>query len=123
MRDMDLTEEVVDIPGTVRIAGKIIERGVSYEQFMETEYGERHVEWVNGVVIEMPGIEETAACIGFWPSILKIGEDLLVYASRFGGSEYLTSICGNHKPAKDAQKDFRGLGPGKHPLKLVQISK
>ena len=68
-----------------------------------------------GQTLEMPGIEETSACIGFLPSFLKVGEDLLVYASRFGGSEYMTSICGNHKRAKDAENDFKALGPGKEP--------
>ena len=68
-----------------------------------------------GRTFEMPGIEETSACIGFWPDFLKVGEDLLVYASRFGGSQYVTSIRRNHKPAKDAGKDFRTLGPGGWP--------
>jgi hypothetical protein len=64
---------------------------------------------------EMPGIEETSDCIGFWPSFLKVGADLLVYARRFGGPDYLTSICGNHKPAKNAGKDFKTLGAGNKP--------
>jgi hypothetical protein len=70
-----------------------------------------------GQTFEMPGIEETSACIGFWPDYLKVGADLLVYASRPGGSEYITAICGDHKLAKDAEKDFRTLGPGKEPRK------
>ena len=68
-----------------------------------------------GETFEMPGIEETSACIGFWPDFLKIGQDLLVYATHFGRSDYLTSICGNHKPAKDSEKDFTELGPGNEP--------
>jgi hypothetical protein len=68
-----------------------------------------------GQTFEMPGIEETSACIGFWPGFLKVGQDLLVYASHFGTSDYLTSICGRHKPAKNAGEDFKTLGPGKEP--------
>ena len=67
-----------------------------------------------GQEFEMPAIEETSACIGFWPSFLKVGEDLLVYASRFGGSEYKTAICGDQKLAKDADNDFKTLGPARN---------
>jgi hypothetical protein len=74
-----------------------------------------------GQTFEMPGIEETSACIGFWPDFLKVGEDLLVYASRYGGSGYRTSICGNHKRAKDAKKDFKTLGPGKEPQRSGRL--
>lgn len=76
-----------------------------------------------GEAFEMPGIEETSACIGFWPSYLKVGEDLLVYASHFGRSDYMTSICGNHKAAKEAEKDFKSLGPGKEPQRSAQSPK
>jgi Uma2 family endonuclease len=49
--------DVVEIPGTVLISGKILARGVSYEAFL-AGYEGMHVEWVNGVVIEMPSINE-----------------------------------------------------------------
>jgi hypothetical protein len=75
-----------------------------------------------GQTFEMPAVEEIAACIGFWPSFLKVGNDLLVYASRSGGSEYYTSICGFHKRASDA-KDFRELGPGEDPQQPKKNSK
>jgi Uma2 family endonuclease len=52
------TIDTFDIQATVRVSGKVIARGVDYEAFMDTEYGEKHVEWVNGVVIEMAGIDE-----------------------------------------------------------------
>jgi hypothetical protein len=69
---------------------------------------------------EMPAVEETAACTGFWPTYLKVGSDLLVYARRIG-SEYYTSICGSHKLVNDARdqaaKDFNVLGPGAMPQK------
>ncbi|HEY4362174.1 MAG TPA: hypothetical protein VGN17_14455 [Bryobacteraceae bacterium] len=71
---------------------------------------------------EMPAVEETSMCTGFWPDFLKVGAALLVYASRFGSLDYYTSICGFHKLAKDA-KDLRELGPGDEPKKPIQIPK
>ncbi|MCA0455178.1 MAG: Uma2 family endonuclease [Chloroflexi bacterium] len=50
--------DVVDIQAKVRISGKVIARNMSYDTFMDTDFGERHVEWVNGLVIEMAGIDE-----------------------------------------------------------------
>jgi uncharacterized protein YihD (DUF1040 family) len=70
-----------------------------------------------GETFEMPALEETSACIGFERSYLNVGEDLLVYATRFRGSDFATSICGNHKLAKDAGNDFKVLGRGKEPTK------
>lgn len=65
------TIDVVDVPGTVRISGKIIARNVSYEDFMNGFEGQ-HVEWVNGVVIEMPSItEKHDAQVGFWRTFFK----------------------------------------------------
>lgn len=73
-----------------------------------------------GETFEMPAVEETSACVGFWRDYLKVGADLLVYARRIR-SGYYTSICGSHKPAKDASgkdaKDFKVLGPGAAPPK------
>jgi hypothetical protein len=46
-----------------------------------------------GETFEMPAVEETSACVGFWPDYLTIGSDLLVYAGRIG-SWYYTGICG-----------------------------
>jgi hypothetical protein len=70
-----------------------------------------------GETFEMPAVEETSACMGFWPSDLKVGSDLLVYAWRVG-SAYYTGICGSHilarENGKDA-KDFEELGPGAKP--------
>lgn len=76
-----------------------------------------------GQTFEMPAVEERAACIGFTSHLLKVGEDLLVYALRFGGPEYATSICGNHKRATDAEQDFKTLGPGQEPQRSAQVSK
>jgi hypothetical protein len=70
-----------------------------------------------GRTFEMPAVEETSMCIGFWPPYLKVGSDLLVYATRQGTpvSGYYTGICGYHKLAKDAGTDLRALGPGEQP--------
>jgi Uma2 family endonuclease len=57
MLDATPVAEVVEIPGTVRIAGKILARNISYDDFMNG-YDGMHVEWVNGVVIQMPSIDE-----------------------------------------------------------------
>ena len=70
-----------------------------------------------GQTFEIPAIEETSMCMGFWPDYLKVGQELLVYATHFEGSEYMTGICGGHKAAKDARKDFRVLGRGGEPLR------
>jgi hypothetical protein len=68
-----------------------------------------------GPIFEMPAVEETSACTGFVPSLLKIGNDLLVYAKRFPGtSEYYTNICTRTGFAKVA-KDLDELGPGTEP--------
>jgi Uma2 family endonuclease len=54
---MDKIALALDMPGQVRISGKIIARDVPYDAFMNGFEGQ-HVEWVNGVVIEMPSIDE-----------------------------------------------------------------
>jgi len=67
---------------------------------------------------EMPAVEETSMCVGFWRPYLKVGSDLLVYARRLGAA-YYTAICGSHELASDANgdpaKDFVVLGPGALP--------
>jgi hypothetical protein len=67
-----------------------------------------------GTTFEMPAVEETSACRGFWPPYLVVGKELLIYAER-RGSDYYTSICGFHKQATDAEKDLEELGPGAEP--------
>lgn len=71
-----------------------------------------------GETFEKPAVAETTACIGFWPSFLKEGTDLMVYASRepaiTGNREYYTSICTRTGLAIKS-KDFRQLGTGKLP--------
>jgi Uma2 family endonuclease len=50
---LDVALEVVEMQGTVRITGKIVARNMTYEEFLATDFKNPHVEWVNGVVIEM----------------------------------------------------------------------
>ena len=68
-----------------------------------------------GQTFEMPAIEETSACWGFWPSFLKLGSELIVYAGRFQGGEYVTSVCSRTQLVKDAKNDLKELGPGEEP--------
>jgi len=71
---------------------------------------------------QMPAIENPGGvCIGFRPGLLKVGNELLVYASRVTrGPEfvYVTSID-SATLAKDS-KDFRELGRGRAPRKTGQ---
>jgi hypothetical protein len=72
-----------------------------------------------GPTFEMPDLREGAARLGFWPTLLKVGNDLLVYAqwlppgSKEG--EFFTSICTRTKLASAAGEDFSRLGPRKTP--------
>jgi len=69
-----------------------------------------------GQTFEMPAVEETSMCVGFWPSLLKVGNDLLVYAKQWPRSaEYYTTICTRTRLVKDAKEDFDDLGPGETP--------
>jgi hypothetical protein len=70
-----------------------------------------------GPTFEMPAVGETSMCMGFWPHLLKVGSDLLVYANRGspGRPEYYTDICTRTAFAKDAKDDFDQLGPGEEP--------
>ena len=68
-----------------------------------------------GETFQMPAIENPGGvCIGFRPGLLKVGNELLVYASRVKrGPEfvYMTSID-SAILAKDS-RDFSELGPGR----------
>lgn len=66
---------------------------------------------------EMPAFETQAACIGFWPSFLKVGNELLVYAYRLGTpAAYFTDICTRTALAAKS-KDFAELGRGWEPTR------
>jgi Uma2 family endonuclease len=49
---------LVKLPDESIVTGNVLARDVDYDTFLATEYGDIHVEWVNGVVIEMPSIGE-----------------------------------------------------------------
>src|ERR1051326_3111726 len=70
---------------------------------------------------EMVEFREAAACVGFWPTHLKIGNSLLVYAEwrppRSPDGLYLTNICTRTALVKDAQEDIDQLGSGRSPRK------
>lgn len=69
----------------------------------------------------MVELREGAACVGFWPAHLKIGNDLVVYAQwQPPGSPdglYLTNICTRTALLKDAREDIEQLGSGHPPRK------
>ena len=75
-----------------------------------------------GSAFEMAAYEETGACWGFWPHLLKIGNDLVVFAFQTPGgdidepSTFQTTICSRTAPAT-ANKDLDALGPGYEPSK------
>jgi hypothetical protein len=69
----------------------------------------------------MPAYEEAAACWGFWPNLLKVGNDLLVYAYRVPGETesggtlmFETNICSRTAPTR-ANEDLKALGVGYDP--------
>jgi hypothetical protein len=67
----------------------------------------------------MPAYEEEAACWGFWPRFLKVGNELLVYATRWPGDSsgtflYMTNIC-SRTAFVEGNKDLDYLGAGFEP--------
>ena len=70
-------------------------------------------------IFEMPDFPESAACIGFAPKWLQVGNDLLVFAARLhrypGDNDYFTSICGRTSLASEAGDALRRLGTGRLP--------
>jgi len=72
-----------------------------------------------GRTFDMPEFPETSACIGFLPSLLQVGNDLLVFAWRLhrdsNDNDYFTSICTHTQLSQSAGEDFAGLGRGKAP--------
>ena len=69
--------------------------------------------------LDMPEFIEGAACLGFHERMLKVGSDLLVYATRLHRSsndeDYFTSICTRTNFSSDAGDDLSRLGKGKSP--------
>ena len=64
------------------------------------------VEWREG---------DNGDCNGFWTEYLKIGNELLVFATRGAGGIYRTSICLPTKFVAEAQTELHELGPGSPP--------
>jgi hypothetical protein len=72
-----------------------------------------------GPIFEMPAREETGGCLGFWPRLLKVGNDLVVFAYRWpgataGASAFDTTICSRTDLAK-GNEDLSALGAGYEP--------
>jgi Uma2 family endonuclease len=84
MAEMIPTLDVAQIPGTVQISGRILARNIPYEQFMATDYGDTHVEWVNGVVIAMPSISWRHNLLTQFLTVL-----ILAFLERRGGGQVL----------------------------------
>ena len=68
---------------------------------------------------EMPAIKNPGGiCVGFGPDILKVGNEVLVYAIKPSGTaDYVTSICSRTRLAREST-DFQELGPGMAPKGL-----
>jgi hypothetical protein len=57
---------------------------------------------------------DSGDCNGFWSNQLKVGAELIVFASRRGGV-YRTDICLPTKLVSDAADEIAALGPGRKP--------
>jgi hypothetical protein len=62
---------------------------------------------------EMLGVEENYGCIGFYRGILKLGNEVLVYAHRLAGPDFTPLPC-NTTLVQNA-KDILKLGRGRKP--------
>jgi Uma2 family endonuclease len=81
---LDATLDVVEMQGTIRITGKVVARNVSYEEFLTTDFENPHVEWVNGVVIEMASINDRHDALTGFLRIL-----FTIYLQNAGGGRVL----------------------------------
>jgi Uma2 family endonuclease len=77
--------DVIEMQGTVRITGKIVARNVSYEEFLATDFENPHVEWVNGVVIEMSPVSKQHNVLTRF--LIQLFEDFLMLAG-IGGEVF-----------------------------------
>ena len=72
-----------------------------------------------GRTFDMPDFPESAACIGFVPKWLRVGNDLLVLAWRLhrypGDNDYFTGICSRTSVASEAGDALEKLGRGRLP--------
>lgn len=58
---------------------------------------------------------DTGDCNGFWPGDLKVGNELVVFATKGDLGRYRTSICRPTTLVSGAQKLLDALGRGKAP--------
>jgi hypothetical protein len=69
-----------------------------------------------GRTFEMPEFTETSGCIGFLPSWLIEGNDLLVFAWRYPeDNDYFTALCSGTSLASQAGETLAKLGKGSAP--------
>ncbi|MBZ5606806.1 MAG: hypothetical protein LAP38_01000 [Acidobacteriia bacterium] len=72
-----------------------------------------------GRTFDMPDFTESSACIGFMPKWLRVGNDLLVFATRLhrypGDNDYFTNICSWTSLASEAGDALEKLGRGRLP--------
>ena len=92
-----------------------ISHGMAYFHVVQVWKG--HV----AVHFKMPAFRETTFCVGFWPSQLEVGNDLLVYANWWKAAsnkkegDYFSNICTRTRLAREATEDFKTLGKGNSP--------
>jgi len=65
---------------------------------------------------EMPALENGVACFGFNPGMLRIGNELLVYASSFGSKRPADLSVRCATKLWSETNDVRKLGRGKKPM-------
>jgi hypothetical protein len=84
------------------------------EQWKGNRGADVEIEWREG---------DRGDCNGFWPKYLKVGNELLVFATRGAGGIYRTSICLPTKLVAEAQTELHDLGPGSPPLSADKSKK
>lgn len=72
-----------------------------------------------GRTFEMIEFTAGGSCLGFRPSLLLVGNDLLVFAWRLhrfpGDNDYFTGACSGTSTWNDAGANIKKLGPGRPP--------
>lgn len=115
----DITESVREVDAKIRIKGKILAENISFDDFLEHEEWER-AEWVYGLVLQMPGIDERHdALSGFLYSLFS------TYLALLGGGRVTQDpMLMRSKPSLPVRApDLQVLLPenaGKLKKKLVQ---
>lgn len=73
-----------------------------------------------GRVFEMPEFAQSGgACMGFRSNLLRVGNDVLVFAARLhrfpGDNDYFTTVCTRTSLSSEASDTFAKLGKGRPP--------